>query len=307
MCYGSSDMKKYFILILAALALAGCAKTGQKATLTDRAGNQLALPGELRRVVSAAPSNTEIMVDLGLADRLVAADVYSGGIAGVGDGVVRIDFAWPDAETILAVKPDLILATGLNRTERGDDPFAIFRGLGIPVAYLPTSASVTGIYEDIAFIAQIFGVPERGQALIADMKRQVDEIARQRPAGAAAPTVYFEVSPAPQLVSFGSGAFLNNMIELAGGKNIFANKTGWFAPGEEAIIAGNPNVILTNVSYIDDPLGEIRARPGFEHISAVQNNRIYLIDTDSSSRPSSRIGLALVQISRALYPEAYAP
>jgi iron complex transport system substrate-binding protein len=94
------------------------------------------------------------------------------------------------------------------------------------------------------------------------------------------------------------------MISVIGAVNIFANDNWLVSPGAESIIERNPDVILTNVSYIDDPIGEIKRRPGFNHINAVINNRVYQIDTDSSVRPSTRIILALRQMSQSVYPEA---
>jgi iron complex transport system substrate-binding protein len=76
-------------------------------------------------------------------------------------------------------------------------------------------------------------------------------------------------------------------------------------PGAESIIERNPEVILTNVNYINDPIGEIKNRPGFEHINAVINSRVYQIDNDSSSRPSTGIILALRQMAHAVYPELF--
>jgi iron complex transport system substrate-binding protein len=95
------------------------------------------------------------------------------------------------------------------------------------------------------------------------------------------------------------------MISAIGARNIFANDNWLVSPGAESIIERNPDVILTNVNYIDDPVEEIKSRPGFNHINAVMNNRIYQIDTDSSVRPSSRIILALRQMSQAVYPDVY--
>jgi iron complex transport system substrate-binding protein len=100
------------------------------------------------------------------------------------------------------------------------------------------------------------------------------------------------------------------MIEIIGGENIFADERGVLFPSAEAIISKNPDVIFTNVNYGDSPAAEnsveeIKRRPGFEHIEAVKNNRVYQIDTDSSSRPSPRILLALNQMALAVYPERY--
>jgi iron complex transport system substrate-binding protein len=260
---------------------------------------------QITRIISAAPSNTEIIVDLGLADKLVAIDSYSADIAGISNDIPRIDFAYPDVELLFALKPDIIIVTGLNRTGTGDDPFALLRESGIQVVYISTSASIDGIYQDIVIISEVLGVAEEGQKLIQHLKSQVDTIAQNIAAIEQKRTVYFEVSPAPQLVSFGRDTFLHSMIECIGAENIFADEKGWLAPNAEAIIAKNPDVILTNVNYIDDPLDEIKTRPGFEYISAVRNGEVYYIDNNSSSRPSSRIILALEQMAEAVYGRSF--
>ena len=95
------------------------------------------------------------------------------------------------------------------------------------------------------------------------------------------------------------------MIELIGAENIFKDENAWLAPGAESIIDKNPDVILTNVDYIDNPIDEIKTRDGFENINAVKNNQIYLIDKNSSSRPSNHIIKALNQMAKAIYPDVY--
>jgi iron complex transport system substrate-binding protein len=105
------------------------------------------------------------------------------------------------------------------------------------------------------------------------------------------------------MMSFGKDSFINDMISAINARNIFENDNWLVMPGAESIIERNPDVILTSVNYIDDPIGEIKSRDGFNHITAVKENRIYLIDNDSSSRPSTRVILALKQMSQAVYPE----
>jgi len=106
------------------------------------------------------------------------------------------------------------------------------------------------------------------------------------------------------MMSFGKDSFVDDMISVIGARNIFGNEDWLVMPSAEAIIERNPDVIITNVNYIDDPIGEIKSRLGFNHINAVKNNRVYQIDNDSSSRPSSRITLALQQMSDAVNPRS---
>jgi len=186
--------------------------------------------------------------------------------------------------------------------------------MGISVVYISMSKSIDDIYMDIAFIADILRAEKEGERLVNSMKKQIDEIAQYTAAQLTAQitanaenkkTVYFEISAAPDMMTFGKDSFINDMITKIGAINIFGNDNWLVSLGAESIIDRNPDVILTNVNYIPDPIGEIKGRPGFEHINAVKNNRIFMIDTDSSVRPSSRIILALRQMSQAVYPELY--
>jgi iron complex transport system substrate-binding protein len=290
------------------LFLFGCtANKGRK--IVDRSGKTIIVKKSINRIVSTAPSNTEIITDLGQAHKLVAIDRHSANVAGIPAGLPLLDFFYPDAEVIINLEPDIIIANGHNPTGTGEDTFKLLRETGISVVYLTMSASIEEIYNDIAFIADILQVQKDGEKLINSMKTQIDEIAQeaaQMTANAGnKTTVYFEISAAPDMMTFGKGSYINDMISVIGAKNIFGDENWLVTPGAEAVISRNPDVILTNVNYIDDPIGEIKSRPGFNHINAVKNNRVYQIDTDSSVRSSSRIVLALRQMSRTVYPELY--
>lgn len=300
-------MKKRLVAIIMSMLmviLVGCSQE-TKREITDRAGNKVEVPNKIEKIISAAPSNTEIIADLGFADKLVAVDKYSENIAGVSKDVTKIDFSNPDSEAIIGLEPDLIIASGHNKTGSGEDPFKLVSESGIPVVYLPSSDSIGGIYKDIEFISNILDVKDKGNELVSDMKRQIDDISKVGATIEDKKSVYFEISPAPNLYTFGEGTFLNEMIEIIGAKNVFVDEKSWLSPSGEAVINKNPDVILTNVNYIDNPVDGIKNRDGFENITAVKNGDIYQIDTDSSSRPSNHIILALKQMAKAVYPEKY--
>jgi len=294
---------KWLIIIAIIFSITGCTeKSGRE--VTDRSGRAVFIQGPVNRIVSTAPSNTEIITDLGLAQKLVAIDRHSANVAGLEDfleGLVRLDFFFPDAEVVLGLRPDIIIASGHNPTGTGEDPFRLLREAGIAVVYIPMSRSIEDIYLDIAFIADVLQVREKGEELIGIMRAQIDEISIRAGLNSRFYSVYFEISAAPEMMSFGRNSYINDMINVAGAGNIFGNENWLVNPGAESIISRNPDVIFTNVNYINDPIGEIKSRPGFNHINAVINNRIYQIDTDSSVRPSARIILALRQMEQALY------
>ncbi|MGX4600505.1 ABC transporter substrate-binding protein [Faecalimicrobium sp. JNUCC 81] len=300
-------MKKKFLSILMVFMMfimVGCS-TDNKKEVTDREGTKVNIPKKIDKIISTAPSNTEVIVDLGLSDKLVAIDKYSSDVKGVNKDLAKIDFSSPDAETIIGLEPDIIIASGHNKTGSSEDPFKVISESGIPVVYIPSSDSIDGIYKDIEFISDILGVQDKGQTLISDMKSQIDEISKIGKTINDKKKVYFEISPAPSLFTFGNSTFLNQMIEIIGAENVFKDENGWISPSAEAVIDKNPDVILTNVDYIENPIDEIKKRDGFENITAVKENKIYQIDKNSASRPSHKIILALNQMAKAIYPEKY--
>ncbi|MDR2134725.1 MAG: helical backbone metal receptor [Treponema sp.] len=293
-------------LFCAALAVipAGCGPGAeQKETVTDRSGAKTAVPARIGRVISTAPSNTEIIEALGRADKLVAVDTFSSGISGISPDLVRIDFSYPDAEVIVGLKPDLIIAAGHNMTVSGEDPFKLIKDTGISVVYIPTSGDIDGIYGDIRFIAGLLEAREKGEELISGMKAEIGAIAARGAAFTERKSVYFEISPWPYMVSIGRETYLGEMISVIGADNIFADQKDWFSPAAEIIIERNPDVILTLTGLNADPVAEILRRPGFDHTRAVQNSAVYSVDGDAASRPSHNIVIALKQMAAAVYPE----
>lgn len=301
-------MKKKLTSILALvlvvmLATVGCSQKSK--TIKDREGNDVTLPKKMDRIISTAPSNTEVLVDLGLADKLVAVDKYSTDIKGINKDIEKIDFLNPDAEAIIALNPDIIIASGHNKTGSSEDPFKLIKEAGISVVYIPSSDSIQGIYDDIMFLADITDKKEKGQQIVDNMKKEVDEIKTIGETIKDKKKVYFEIGPAPNLYSFGNSTFLNEMIELVGAENVFKDEKAWISPSEESVIDKNPDVILTNVDYIKNPLDEIKSRNGWNNINAVKDNKVFLIDKNASSRPSHHAIKALKEMAEAIYPESY--
>lgn len=299
-------MKKILALIMALsiFVLSGCSSQTDR-MVTDREGTEVNIPTKIEKIISTAPSNTEVLMALGLGDKLVAIDKYSTDIEGINTELPQIDFLNPDAETIIGLEPDIVIASGHNKTGSVEDPFKAISEAGIPVVYIPSSDSIDGIYKDIEFIADVVNERSKGKEIVDDMKAQVEEIKAIGDTITDKKSVYFEISPAPYLSSFGKSTFLNEMIEIIGAKNIFENEEGWISPTAEAIIDANPDVIITNAGYMENPTEEIKSRDAWENINAIKNNEVYLVDQNASSRPSQNVIKALEQMAKAVYPEHY--
>jgi len=294
-----------FLLIIMILVWTGCSRSAD----SGQSSGQSAEPKHTgaMRIISAAPSNTEIVAGLSLGDRLIAIDKYSHNVQGVPAGLPLIDFFYPDAEAIIGLDPDLLLVNEINTFGIADDPFTLLGDLGINVVYIPTSTSIEGIYRDIRLIADTLDVKERGEALVNSMKLEIEKIgAPGRLAdsqGLNRKKVYFEISAMPSLVSFGRETYLNEMIEIAGGKNIFTDQTGWFSPSDEEVINRNPDIIFALAHSSEDPLPDIMGRKTFEGLTAIKLNQVYVIDGESASRPSQYIMQSLHRMARAINPE----
>jgi iron complex transport system substrate-binding protein len=280
-------------LIIFAIMAAGCAEK----TIPLSMDGSAPAP-QINRIISAAPAYTEIIAALGLADKLVAVDKYSRNVPGVGNELPEIDFFYPDMEAIAGLKPDIIISGEIN-TAGSESPYRFFRQMGINVMEIETSNSIEEIYRDIILIAEALEENKKGRELAGGMMEKIKSISERAAANGVKKSVYFEIEAAPNIISFGAGTYLNEMIEAIGARNIFADEKRWFTPGAEAVINANPDVIF----FLGGSGGaeEIKNRPGFKSINAVRQNKIFAINADNASRPSPNIVLALEEMYRAVY------
>ena len=295
--------------------LPGCTGTGEakppqseeqntKLPATDRAGNEISIPDQINRIISISPANTEILIELGFADKIIAADEYSKDIKGLPKGIPLFDMMAPDAEQMVALEPDIIYTTGMVLAE-GNDPYKPIKDMGICVAYVPASISIEGIYEDILFLAKSLGADSKGADLVNSMISKIEEIEEKGKTIENNKTVYFELAESPNLYSFGTGVFLNEMIEIIGAENVLADYDMWISISEENVIASNPDVIITNVDYIENPVDEIKSRSGWENVKAVKSDQVYYVDNYATSHPNHNIIIGLEQMAKAIYPDLY--
>ena len=308
------NFKKIFFVLAMLLAagtmvFAGGAKEASLPSIDltmDRAGAPVTLPAKVERIISMAPSTTEVLIDLGIADKIIAADTNT-----QKDGLLKQDIPYfnmmkPDAEKLIALKPDVVFISGMSNA-KGNTPFSPLIDAGICVINIPSSSSIEAVYLDIAYIAAAVKQEEKGAKIIANMKKEIEAVRKK---GAAISqdkkkTVYFEIGAAPHMYSLGTGTFINEMIEIIGAQNILADQKSWIAVSDEMVLAKDPDVILTNVSYIPNPIDEIMARAGWASLKAVKGKKVFGIDTNSSSRPNHNIIKALKEMAKAVYPEIY--
>ena len=293
------------LLALTVVCLLCLSAAAMAAPSEDRAGNPIELPGRVEKIVSMAPSTTRVLTDLGLTDRLVAVDTYSAGYQPELAGLPQFDMMAPDAEQLAALEPDAMFITGMSLSG-GDNPYQALSDLGIPVIQIPSSASIAAIQEDVLFIGECVGEAEGARALVDEMQAEIDEIFLTGAIISSRKTVAVEVAALPYLCYAGGGTYIDEMIRLIGAENAYGDSDPWASVTEEAAVATNPDVILTCISYLPDPVGEIMNREGWGDVTAIANGDVYLLDEESANQPNHRIVKALREMALAVYPEVYA-
>lgn len=254
----------------------------------------------LRRVVCLAPSVAEIACALGRAERLVGTTLYSDFPAEAAR-LPRIGpYTDPDVERIVALRPDVCLGVS------GMTPpscVARLRGLGVRVEMLDT-ADLGAVLRSIAAVGELLGAGEQALAATADMRRRMDAVAEAVAGAPYRPTVLYQIGREP-LYSAGGGTFLDELIRLAGGRNVCAAMPGYPRLSMEQAVALRPEVILIPTMG-RDAFDQAQARwASWPEVPAVASGRLYLLDSDLFDRPGPRLVLGLEEMARLLHPPEY--
>ena len=271
--------------------------------VTDQMGREVTIVGVPERIISLSPSNTEIIFALGLGDRLVGVTEYCNYPPEAQGKDIIGGFSNPSIERIVELEPDLLLVSTIHEEE-----VPRLEELGIPVLVVESS-TLFELYASISLVAEITGVTIAGEALIASMQKRIQAI--EEVVAVIAPEdkvcVYYEVYSDP-LMSAGQDAFINEIISLAGGVNIFGDVNESYPQiSAEVVAERQPQVILyPDYHGTAEMVMEAMAdRPGWESMPAVIDNRIYTISDDISSRPGPRVVEAVEAAARLFYPELF--
>ncbi|MFX0203885.1 MAG: ABC transporter substrate-binding protein [Candidatus Hodarchaeota archaeon] len=262
------------------------------------------------RIVSLTPWSTEILFALGLGGKVVGVDEWSdyplevqerieeGNLTTVGS------FTEVSIEKVVGLEPDLILAGGGVQSVVAES----LGELGQPVIVLYPK-KVDGILSDILLIGKITGQIDEAEALVTGMNEKIQQIA-DKTRNLPKPRVYVEYFFDGGYWSYGSESFVDELIYKAGGINVFAGFAGKFImTSTEEVLKANPDIIIISKGGMAITCGltpeEIKKRPGWSEIYAVQNNQIYEIESDLICREGPRIVEGLMALARVMNPELF--
>ncbi|MCT1901212.1 ABC transporter substrate-binding protein [Oceanobacillus sojae] len=275
-------------------------------TITDAIDNEVTLEEEPERIVSLMPSNTEITFALGQGDKVVGVsdnDTYPEEVLDI-DKVGGMEF---NVEVIISLDPDVVLAHE-SLVASSQEALDQLEGADIEVFTVADATDVDTTYETIDNIGQVVGAEEEAEQLVTDMQADFAELEEitSEVAEEDRQSVFFEISPSPEIYTAGQNTFLDELLQIIHADNAAGDQEGWVEMDPEAIIELNPEVIISTYgSYVEDPIGEVTSRDGFDTVDAVANERIYDVDSDTVSRPGPRLVDGAKEIAEAVYPELF--
>ena len=297
------------ILFLLTITLAACGAATPAATatpeplavtLTDDIGNAVEVSGPVERIVSLAPSNTEIAFALGLGDRLVGVTDFCDYPAEALE-IAKIGGVEPNLEQIVALAPDLVLAIG---GEPVSPAIGQLQDLGLMVLVLePTD--LESLYHDIELVGQATGVEEQAAELVADMRARVEAVTSVIANVAERPVVFYELDATDpgRPWTVGPNSWHDEFIQMAGGVNLAGGQgSAWVQLSAEEIVAQDPDVIILGDAAWGVSPESVAERPGWEVVAAVQNGRVYPIDDNLVSRPGPRVVEGIEKLARLIHP-----
>ena len=270
----------------------------------DQLGRIVKLNKPPQRIISLAPSNTEILFALGLAEKVVAVTDYCNYPPEAKEKPSVGGFSTPNIEKVVSLSPDLILAASIHQKQV--IPNLEARGMTV---FALAPKTLNEVLEAITLVGEITHKEEEASQLVAGMWDKIKAITDKtnKLSEAQKPRVFYITWHDP-LMTAGSGTLHNELILKSGGVNIAQNLTGYAAITLEAVIEANPELMITGVGMgtgTDLPLQFAMTEPRLRNTDARQNNRVYAIDVDVVGRPGPRIADALEQFARFTHPELF--
>ena len=270
----------------------------------DDSGMTISLDAPPSRIVSLAPSHTEILATLGLLDRVVGVTDVCNYPPEV-NTITRIGgYSAISIEKVSAARPDLVVASDITPQATVDR----LRNLGLTVMVI-SPRDIDDMMRDIRMVGAITGTKSKAEELAAHLSERLAAIDHCSQ-GLIHPTVAHVVWHDPLYVS-GNDTLQNDVILHAGGENVFSDRNGWSTVPLEEFLLKNPDIIIVSggggmdSSEKDVILEVFMTSPQYASLSAVKNHRVYAVDADIISRPAPRIVDATEQVARLLHPECF--
>ncbi len=291
-------IRKSLLLALMIGLLLNIPAEGKDRLVTDEAGRKVKIPYPAKRIISLAPSITEILFALGLNEEIAAITKFCDYPEAALSKPRIGGFVNPDVEKIVSLKPDLII--GIRDGNRMDTVDRL-NDFGFPV-YLIDPKGFDGVMGTIKNIGEVVGREKESRRMIKEMVDKRENIVTLT-RSLSKPKVFFQVGDAP-LITVGKGTLADDLIRLAGGRSISENESvNYPSYGIETILAKAPEIIImTSMDSKKDHMNLVKRWQNWKSIPAVKMNAIHVIDSNLVDRPTPRIAEGLELLVRIIHP-----
>lgn len=290
------------LLSLIVSVVAGCQQPSLPGAFTDDLGREIYLESIPQRIVSLAPSNTEVLFALGLGDRVVGVTEFCNYPEAAKAKPKIGGFSTVDIERVVALEPDLIVATTIHK----ETVIPALEELGLTVVALAPK-TLDGVLANITLVGEVTGKNQEATRLVSALEKRIKAITDKTVAVAERPRILYLTWHDP-LWTTGSGTIEDDLINKAGGENIAHDLTGHKTIDLETVIRRNPQVIVVNTGHGDAkdlPFHCIKNEPRLGVTEAVVADRVYQIDADIINRPTPRMVDGLEQLAKIIHPELF--
>ena len=299
--------KTLLLTLLFTLLLTACGSASPAAgdlTFTDGLGREVKLEAPAQRVVSLAPSNTEILFAVGAGSQVVGREEFSD-YPEAAKNVTSIGPAFEalNTELIVSLKPDLVLAAEINSPEQ----VKALEDLGLTVYYLSNPHTLEQMYDNLNIVAQLTGHEAETATLIESLKQRVAAVDEKIAPNSSRVSVFYELDSTDPAKPFTAGkdTFITLLIDRAGGYNIASELESYPQLSLEQIVAADPTMIILGDSMWGITPEMVASRPGWENLNAVKNGKVVPFDDNLVSRPGPRLVDGLEQLAKLLHPELF--
>ncbi len=271
-------------------------------TVTDDIGRSVIFKSPPQRIISLAPSNTELVYALGLQDRLIGVTTYDNYPPEVKDKPQVSDFSNVDVEKVVALHPDLILAADIQKA----DVVPALEKLGINVIVFDP-VTVEGVFNDLTLLGEISGKSQQAAALVASLSQRVKAITdKVSVAGAPYPRILYVTWYDP-IWTAGDNTMIGDLFKKVGATNIAADVSGYGTISLENVIQRNPQIIVVMSSMGDQnqSLNWVNTEPRLKATDALKNQQVYEINSDIFGRTTPRIVDGLEQLAKIVHPDLF--
>ena len=291
-------MYKFVFFIIFILSICSCSKN----EISDSDKNNIIQNKKIEKIISLSPGVTDILIDLNEAHKIIAADTFSKDILKKNNINVSniFDMLNPDAEKIISLDSDIIFINNLTAFYTKNSLLSLSNPTIITIT---NSETLKGIEDDIYFLGKVLNADDRAKEVVSNMRTKIKEIKDIGDTITNKKTVYFEISALPNLYSFGSNVYLDDIINIIGAKNIFSNRNEWISVSEEDVVYLNPDIIFTSVDYVNNPVAEITNRAAWRDINAVKTSKVFFVE--GTSLPTHNIVSSIILMAKYIYPEEY--